>query len=273
MNISTSIKKRLRFPRQFYILITIVITSYSLISCSLSAEGETPARSVDRTTIGPAIDEAERFFAGRTDLENLKKAVEVLGNARDPNERSYDVEWKFAKYSHFLGKRTENEDEAIKIFEAGKSAGQIASRVMPNATDGHFWYAANLGELSRISPVTVGIRSVEDIRHAMKKVIEIDPTYQGASAYDALGQLEMETRNIKGGTAEKALEYLEKGFALNKNNSNLRLHLAEAYFANKRDLEGRNQLTELIKMEPDPEYILEHQLNVTKAKRLLERNR
>ncbi len=264
-----SINNRRTFPKRFYILITIVITSYTLTSCSLRAEGEIPARSVDKTTIGPAIDEAKRLFAGRDDLENLKKAVDVLNKARDPNERSFEVEWKFAKYSYFLGKRLDKEDEAIKIFESGKSAGQIASRVRPDAADGYFWYAANLGELSRISPVTVGIRSVDEIRDAMLKVIELDPSYQGASAYDALGQLELETRNVKGGKAEKAVEFLEKGLALNKENANIRVHLAEAYIAVKRDTDARRIINELLESKADPEYKLEHEQAVEKARKLL----
>lgn len=235
----------------------------------MTAEGETPANAVDKTTIGPAIIQADQLFAERLNTEKLKQAVDLLGKTRDPSKRSYDVEWKFAKYSYFLGKATENENEANKIFEAGKNAGQIASRIHPDRPDGFFWYAANLGELSRISPVTVGIKSVDDVREAMMKVVEIDPSYQSASAYDALGQLELETRNVKGGTAEKAIEFLEKGFALNKDNANIRVHLAEAYLAVKRDADARKMINELLRLQADPEYKLEHKQAVEKAKKLL----
>ncbi len=133
----------------------------------MTAEGETRAGPVDKTTIGPAIIQSDLLFAERADIEKLMQAVELLGKTRDPSERSYDVEWKFSKYSYFLGKATENENEANKIFETGKSAGQIASRIHPDRPDGFFWYAANLGELSRISTVTVGLRSIDDVREAM----------------------------------------------------------------------------------------------------------
>lgn len=270
MNNSTSASIGRKFSKRFYLIITIVITSYLLTSCSLTAEGETQAKPVDKTTIGPAIIQSDQLFAGRAeDIEKLRQAVNLLGQTRDPSERSYDVEWKFAKYSYFLGKETENEKEADKIFETGKSAGQIASRMHPDRPDGHFWYAANLGELSRISPVTVGIKSVDDIREAMLKVIEIDPSYEGASAYDALGQLELETRNLKGGTAEKAVEFLEKGFSINKGNANILVHLAEAYIAVKRDADARKMINELLQLKADPEFKREHDQAVEKAKRLL----
>ncbi len=264
-----SMNKGRVFSNRFYVLITFVITSCLLGSCSLTAEGETPIKPIDRTTIGPAIIQADQLFAERNDLEKLKQAVELLARTRDPSERSYEVEWKFAKYSYFLGKATDSENDANNIFETGKSAGQIASRIHPDRPDGHFWYAANLGELSRISPVTVGIRSVDNVREAMMKVVEIDPSYQGASAYDALGQLELETRNVKGGKAEKAVEFLEKGFALNKGNANIRVNLAEAYIAVKRDADARKMINELLQLKADPEYKLEHEKAVEKAKRLL----
>ena len=60
-----------------------------------------------------------------------------------------------------------------------------------------------------LDPMTTGIKSVSEIRSAMNKVIEIDPTYQNSSAYDALAQVELETR-FTGGSAQKAAELIEK---------------------------------------------------------------
>ncbi|MBK7708734.1 MAG: hypothetical protein IPJ30_24015 [Acidobacteria bacterium] len=48
----------------------------------------------------------------------------------------------------------------------------------------------------------------------MNKVIELDPKYQGASAYDALAQVELSTTRMMGGKPEKAVEYLEKALEL-----------------------------------------------------------
>ena len=74
------------------------------------------------------------------------------------------MEWTFAKYNYFLGKQTTNEKEAETVLEKGIEAGKIASRMEPQKPDGYFWYGANLGELSRLRPITVGLRSVDDIR-------------------------------------------------------------------------------------------------------------
>lgn len=265
---------RISHPKSLwaYKFIAIVITLYVLTGCSSNAESRDLAPAADSTRISAGLSQAEQLFAERSDIQKLREAVRVLGAARDPNLRNYEVEWKFAKYSYFLGKVERVEADAIEVFEKGRDAGRIASRVEPERPDGHFWYAANLGELARISPITVGIRSVDDLRESMNKVISLEPNYQNGSAYDALGQLEMSTRSFKGGSTEKAVEYFEKGVELSPDNANLRLHLAEAYLALKRDAAARKQLNALVTSTPHPQYVQEHKLAVEQGKALIEKN-
>jgi tetratricopeptide (TPR) repeat protein len=219
--------------------------------------------------IPEVLQKTESLFKQRTDISNLREAVKLLTAARSADNRNFEVEWKFSKFSYFLGKQTTDEKESSSAFEKGKEAGMIASRMEPNKPDGYFWYGANLGELARQSPVTIGIKSVTDIQQAMNKVIELDPGYQAASAYDALAQIELKT-TMTGGKPEKAVELLEKALEIEKNNTNLRLHLAEAYLAVDKDAEARKQLDLVLQMKPNPEYLPEYNEDVSNAKKLLE---
>jgi len=257
--------------RNLYILITIVITSWPLVSCSSKQAASNPVERVSPEAINQTLIESETLFKQRDDLEKLRTAIKSLGSVRDPNHRNYQVEWSFAKYSYFLGKFSTNEEESTAVLEDGRDAGKIASRMEPQKPDGYFWYAANLGELSKRSPITVGLRSVGDIKESMNKVLELQPDYQGASAYDALAQVELKTR-LKGGDAQKAVELLEKGVELAPENTNIRLHLAEAYLAVKRDADARKQLDHLLQMKPDPEYMPEYRECIESAKKLLKSN-
>jgi tetratricopeptide (TPR) repeat protein len=254
-----------------YIFITIVITSWALAGCSKDRAAAIPAQQVKPEAIQQALSESESLFKQREDLEKLRLAIKSLAAVRDPDNRNYQVEWTFAKYNYFLGKYSKSEEEGEKALEAGRDAGKIASRVDPQKPDGHFWYAANLGELAKRSPITVGLTSVDDIKASMSKVIELQPDYQGASAYDALAQVELATK-LKGGDASKAVEYLEKGLQLAPDNTNIRLHLGEAYLAVKRDTDARKQLDQLLAMKPDPEYMPEYRECVDKAKKLIQTN-
>ncbi|MER3631238.1 MAG: hypothetical protein C4325_02905 [Blastocatellia bacterium] len=252
--------------------LVLVITMCLHICCAKDVSTPEPSNSDRNIPNENVLAEAERLFAERSDIENLRKGAEILNQARNPDKRNYDIEWRYAKFCYFLGKAEQSILEAEAMFERGLAAGKIASRLEPNKPDGHFWYAANLGELARRSPITVGLRSKDEIREAFLRVIEIQPDYQGASAFDALGDMELSTRFIGGGRPEKAVEYLEKGLKLAPDNSNIRLHLAEAYLYLKRDREARRELETIIKMQPNPEYVIEHRAAVEKARELLDKN-
>ncbi len=253
---------------KLYILITIVITLYLLAACFRGGNTEIHKLNLPPERIRTNLDQAEQLYRARNIDGNLQEAVRLLSQVRDPDARNFEVEWKFSKFSYFLGKKLTDDAEREKTFEAGKSAGQIAMRLQPDKPDGYFWYAANQGELARMSPITVGLRSVDDIREAMNKVIELQPDYQGASAYDALAQVELGSR-LTGGKASKAVEYLEKAITIEQHNSNLQLHLAQAYLAAKQKDKARKQLETVISMTPNPDFVAEHEANVAEARRLL----
>jgi tetratricopeptide (TPR) repeat protein len=256
--------------RRFYRFIKIALLGFSLASCAKKVETESVTPEVDSAQIGETLTKCDALFKQRADLAKLREAVKQLAAARNPDARNYEVEWKFAKYNFFLGRHTTDEKEKEKAFEDGKQAGKIASRMEPGKPDGFFWYGANLGELAKMSPVTVGVKSVDDIQEAMNKVIELDPTYQNASAYDGLAQVELSTAGLMGGKPEKAVELLEKAIKIEDDNSYLHLHLAEAYLATGKKDDARRQLEYLIKMKPNPDFVPEHTETVEKAKKMLE---
>ena len=252
----------------FYTTALLVSACFWCAACDRNSAPESSATPVNPPLIKENLARAATLFGERADTAKLRQAVKLLDQARNPNVRDYEVEWKFAEYSYFLGKQMTDDKEADVYLSDGAKAGQIASRIEPQKPDGYFWYAANLGEQAKRSPLTAGIKSVGEIRAALTKVIEIEPSYEDASAYDALGQIELETRLI-GGSPAKAVEYLEKGVALEKENSDMRLHLAEAYLAVDRKPDAKKQLEYILQMKPDPDYAVEYRETADEAKKLL----
>ena len=218
--------------------------------------------------IAENISKADNLCRKHDDLSKLRECVNLLAQIRNPDERNFEVEWKFAHYNYFLGKQIEKDDESEKFLINGEEAGKIASRVAPDKPEGYFWYGANLGEQAKRAPLTKGLTSITDIRAAMNKVIEIQPDYQGASAYDALAQIELST-GLVGGKAEKAVEYLEKAIKIEENNSYLHLHLGQAYLAVNRKEDARKQLEYVLDMKPNPDFMVEYNECAEDARRLL----
>lgn len=253
---------------KFYTLITIGVISFLLASCSSKVETVEQTAQTDDNLIARNIAQADTLCQKHEDVSKLRECVNLLAQVRNPDKRNFEVEWKFARFNYFLGRQIEIDEESEKYLEKGAEAGKIASRVAPDKPDGYFWYGANLGELAKRSPLTKGLTSIDDIRTAMNKVIEIQPDYQGASAYDALAQIELST-GLVGGKPEKAVEYLEKAIALEENNSYLRLHLGQAYLAVNRKEDAKKQLEYVLNMKPNPDFLPEYNESVEEAKKLL----
>ena len=176
--------------KKIYSFITIGFICLLIISCSHKSAEKAPDQTDNTALIQENIAKADELFSRREDVSNLREAVKLLAQIRNLDNRNYEVEWKFAKYNYFLGKMTPDEEESEKVLDKGEEAGRIASRMEPDKPEGYFWYGANLGEQSRRAPLTKGSTSVDDIQAAMNKVIEIQPGYQGAMAYDILAQIE-----------------------------------------------------------------------------------
>jgi tetratricopeptide (TPR) repeat protein len=240
---------------------------YLLAACGSSSTGETEAILVPVSN--EILQDNDRLFQERQDLSNLRTAIANLNRARREFSRSYDIEWRLAKYSYYLGRHTTDQKEKTKAFDEGQAAGALAIKLDPGKPDGHFWYGANLGAQANENPQTVGVTSVKAIRESMNKVIELKPDYEMASAYDVLGQLELGTRML-GGSVEKAVELFEKGIELEKFNGETRIHLAEAYLKLNKNAEAKRQLEYILQMKPNPAYLPEYAQQVDKAKRLLE---
>ncbi len=243
--------------------------SLLLVSCASHTEAESETKPKETVPTAELVKQADALFLQRTDTAKLREAVNTIARARNSEKREFEIEAKFAKYNYFLSKQLTDEKEADKVLKDGYTAGLIASRIEPNKPDGYFWAGANLGEQARRSPITVGLKSTGEIRELMNKVIGIQPNFQGASAYDALAQLELATR-LTGGKPEKAVEYLEKALEYEKENSYIYLHLAEAYLAVQKPTEAKKQLDSLFKMKTNPEYEVERKEVVEKAQKVLE---
>lgn len=223
---------------------------------------------VDRGgSVTESIERAETLFAHREDVVKLREALNIIAQARDPEHRNFEAEFRFAKYSYFLSKQVTDDREIEQLLKNGYAAGLIASRMEADKPEGHFWTGACLGERSRRSPLTVGFESMDEIRELMNKVIKIRPGFQGASAFDVLAQVELGTR-LMGGKPEKAIELLEKGLKYETENPYIHLHLAEAYLGVGQALAAKERIDHIFKMKENPEYMVEHREVLEKAKML-----
>jgi len=216
------------------------------------------------------IAEAEPLYAAREDMARARVAVTALRQAHSADYGNYEAAWKLSRAAFYIGDRTDNDAERDDMFRTGTDAGKAAVQLQPEKPEGHFWLGANYGGTAAHSTLS-NLSSFQDIRGEMEKVLKLDESYQGYSAYLGLGRLYLQAPRVLGGDANKAVEYLERGVKHNPNNTLMRYHLAEAYEAVNRDADAKKQIEALMAATPDPKYMAEHKQAVENAKKLLEK--
>src|SRR6266404_2489038 len=235
-----------------------------------------PVQSSEDDKAGPEkstsdrIIEADDFYRQRKDLSNTRRGIIALRQARARDSGNYEVAWKLARFEYYLGSHAKDDAEREAAFRDGIEAGKTAVQIQDNKADGHFWLGANYGGSAEMS-VLASLSSFQDIRTQMEKVIELDESYASGSAYLGLGQLYLKAPRVLGGDSKKAVDYLEKGLRVGNNNALLHLRLAEAYHAQGRDQDSRQQIDFILKMTPDPDFVPEYEDAVAGAKVLEKR--
>lgn len=216
------------------------------------------------------IAEADSLYRQRKDLSNVRRGIIALRQARIRDPGNYEAAWKLTKFDYYLGSHAKEDAEREAAFRDGIEAGKTAVQLQDNKADGHFWLGANYGGSAAMS-VLASLSSFQDIRTQMQKVLDLDDSYEGGSAYLAMGELHLKAPKVLGGDSKKAVEYLEKGLRVGSNNALLRLRLAEGYHALGRDQDARKQIDFILKMTPDADYAPEYEDAVAGAKVLEKR--
>jgi len=261
-------REKLRSAMVASVLISLVVGG---IACNHSSYQSTPSTgSSDAKVAADKVAEADPLYEGREDMTKARTAVTTLRQAHAADYGNYEAAWKLSRAAFYVGDRTDNDAERDDMFRQGIDAGKAAVQLQPEKPDGHFWLGANYGGTAAHSTLS-NLSSFQDIRSEMEKVLKLDESYQGYSAYLGLGRLYLQAPKVLGGDANKAVEYLEKGIKHNPNNTLMRYHLAEAYEATNRDAEAKKQIETLMSATPDPKYMAEHKQAVENAKKLLEK--
>lgn len=247
----------------------VAVAAALALACSRRPEG--PPRT--QTHVPPEgvelVRRADELYSRREDTNNVREAVALLRRARTLDERDYGAHWKLSKSLHYLGEVLTDEGERDASYSEGVASGRAAVGVNPEGVQGHYWLGANLAGRTALQGVIGDLAAVGDVRREMERVVASDEGYERGGAYVHLARVELELPRVLGGDRKRAVELLEKGLGFGADNAGLRLLLARAYLAARRNDDARLQLRALLDMEPNPDYVPEHRRAAAEAERLL----
>lgn len=187
----------------------------------------------------------DALYTERTNLASARHAADLWTAALAANPRDFDAAWKLARADFWLGGHTP-EAEQRKFYEGGVEAGQKAVALEPNRPEGHFWVAANMGNLAESFGIRAGLKYRKPIKEELETVLRLDPAFADGSADRALGRWYDRVPGLFGGSDKEAEAHLKASLKYKMDSTVTHYFLAELYADHGRKPEARAELQAVI---------------------------
>jgi hypothetical protein len=189
--------------------------------------------------------QADVLYVDRENLASARRAADLWAVELQHDPSAFDAAWKLARACYWLGGHVA-ENERRAFLEQGIKAAQQASQLKPDRPEGHFWTAANMGELADHFGLRAGLRYRGPIRTELETVLRIAPAYLEGAADRALGRYYHELPSLFGGSMSRAEQHLRASLTYDSNSTISRYFLAELLVDAKRLAEARSELRRVL---------------------------
>ena len=218
--------------------------------------------------LSPRVREADDYFLGRRELDNVKKGIQLLQArvAKDPKD--YEAWWRLSKFNSYMARHSEGKTKDA-FLDAAVGAGRKAVEIAPDRAEGHFWLGAGLGLQAEGRGFLRGIRMIDSVRKEMEIANRLDPDYEEAGAMRTLARIDYRAPFFKGGDKKRSIRVLQDVLKRFPHNSLAMLYLADSYMAVGRRAEAHKLLEQILALCPDPTYGPEQEDNQAEARERL----
>ncbi|MGH9404594.1 MAG: tetratricopeptide repeat protein [Terriglobia bacterium] len=241
------------------------LCAVAVLACIISVSALAFAARPDVPVV---IERAERDYAARADVNNVRHAIALLREVVTRNPKSYEALWRIAKYDCYLARQLPDKQQNA-VLENGVKAGKEAERLDARRPEAHFWTGANEGLLAENGGLFAGLRLIDPIRKEMETVKRLDSDYEQDGAERILGRLYYEAPFFRGGNKQLSVRILEKCLRRFPKNSLTMLYLADSYRATGHRDHARKMLRRILDLGPSPQYAPELAQNQDQARREL----
>jgi hypothetical protein len=200
----------------------------------------------------------DSLYTNRADLSSATRAAEGWKTQLAADPRNFEAAWKLARADYWLGGHAAA-PERRAFLDHGIDAGRVASTLMPNRPEGHFWIAANMGALAESFGIRAGLKYRGPIKDELETVLRLDPAFQSGSADRALGRWYFKVPGLFGGSHKHAEEHLRASLAYDAQSTATRFFLAELLIDDHRKDEARAELQKVIDAPVNAEWAAEDQ--------------
>lgn len=216
----------------------------------------------------PAED-PDRLFEARQ-IPAVQRAATLYEARLTTNPSDTEAAWKLARARYWLGANgTGTRESRRPSLEAGIAVARRAIAAAPASPHGHFWLAANMGQLSELFGRREGLRYRDDIKRALEASIAADPAYLHGAAERALGRWYANVPAMFGGNKKQGEAHLRTALGMKRDSAITLVLLAELLLETGRRDEARASLTAALAAPPDPEWTPEDERFKARARERL----
>ncbi len=231
----------------------------------LAAAAQSPAAAP-----ASVAGDADALYRDRENAASATAAERIWAERVGRTATDFDSAWKLARARYWLGTNGPGTgDERKRVLEQGIAAGRLATAARPNAPDGHFWMAANMGALADAHGLRQGIKYRTPIRTALEAALKADPAYLDGSPDRALGRWYFKVPGLFGGDLKKSEVLLRKALSYKPDSIVSLIFLAETLAELGKAAEARTALQTAIEAPADPDWAPEDARFKAQARQLL----
>ena len=219
---------------------TTMLIYISLHSNVYSLDNNSLSLNVNNPLTEKLLDD---IWSKREDENNQKIIADYLiTKPTIPND--YAIAWKVARLVCFIGNYGYGKPifvgkDGAKFFKYGIEAGEIATKINSTGKEGLYWKAVDMGSYGLAAGVIASAMKARPGMEALKKVMDIDITYDGYGAPRILGRYYQELPFLFGGSMSKAEELIKEATTSNPTYRNNWVFLGQYYLAKKNKVEAK----------------------------------
>ncbi len=201
------------------------------------------------------IGQADELYLEMKDMATAEKARDLYLQALEKSENQYEPLWKLSRILYYIGDHTEVKKEKKLIFKTAIEYAKQAVELEPEKPDAYYWLGVTYGVWGEVRGVLKSLFLVDDIKEAMRKVIEIDQSYEEGGPDRVLGRVFFKVPGFAGGSKKKSLKHLQKSLEYGPNDPLTRYYIGHTYYALKEIEKSRKELEFVLSMESDDRWV------------------
>ncbi len=185
------------------------------------------------------LSQAQRLYEQRGDLHKARRAAELYRRILEQNPRNEQACLRLASLYAWLGVHQKDRDEELSYYQRAVKVAGRAVKLYPDHPGPHYWLGVAYGLMADTCNFLRALEFIQPLKRQMKRLMELDPSYEYGGPYRVLGRLYTKLPALMGGDLDLAERYLRKAVSLGPGYWLNHLYLAAVLLEKGKEKEAR----------------------------------